>query len=43
MVPSLAVQAAPRINGLLGGAGLPTAMPAGAGWRRCSIRASVSL
>ena len=31
MVPSLAVQAAPRINVLLGGAGLPTAMPAGAG------------
>lgn len=31
MVPSLAVQAAPRINALLGGAGLPTAMPTGAG------------
>ena len=32
MVPSLPVQAAPRINGLLGGAGLPTAIRlAGAG------------
>jgi len=31
MVPSLPVQAAPRINGLLGGAGLPTPIPAGAG------------
>jgi len=31
MVPSSPVQAAPRINGLLGGAGLPTPMQAGAG------------